>query len=596
MRSSAGGPRGVASSNASVRSTESLQIEKLDFKNPFIPPSDKDLLDIRREELQKRESLRVTRRSAPIWERNETPSTMARTRKLIEEIRAEVDPIALRKERETRGLISAATGALSRDRRTDKETLTDFLQKKREMFLTQMALDIKHNEIAKLDAIVNAKEHALRKTEAMLEEDAVRFDAFLKENDKSAHASLREAEEQAKLKAAKAMDLKRVKHQLGAVAAEKTKLQEILNDFEMYKDFLEALTPKEWIDSQLKQQEDIRKKRAEAAWQIKVSDWEKLRNEKLIELKAKAELDRRAALRAGNPLPPKLDLDAALDAALPPKPKLEDEPLPELSEAEKEIPMYFTTPDQLADIFSSLEESNLFLIQKCADVEQQLEELRVLHTECQNGIQQLNTSLQEQVEVLNAAINVERAKVAALTKKLGAKASGKKKTATSPDDNGSPTSDITQIVDTNASAQDAVEEDVSTTVLPITREKMVQIYNRCGLKATSSSDILSMLTGIEGKLEYLLAKLSSLDPEYVVMKGRERERERRIRVKEARLKAASEAHEARQIRMLERAQAPVAKREGKPIMYRSLLPKVTREVKIIDEDAERAKEEARFFS
>lgn len=47
------------------------------------------------------------------------------------------------------------------------------------------------------------KEEALRKSELMLEEDAIRFDAFLKENDKQAHEALKNAEKEAKLKADK---------------------------------------------------------------------------------------------------------------------------------------------------------------------------------------------------------------------------------------------------------------------------------------------------------------------------------------------------------------------------------------------------------
>jgi len=35
------------------------------------------------------------------------------------------------------------------------------------------------------------KEEALTKSEQMLEEDAMRFDAFLKENDKKAHDALK---------------------------------------------------------------------------------------------------------------------------------------------------------------------------------------------------------------------------------------------------------------------------------------------------------------------------------------------------------------------------------------------------------------------
>ena len=49
-----------------------------------------------------------------------------------------------------------------------------------------------------------------------------------------------------------------------------------------------------------------------------------------------------------------------------------------------------------------------------------------------------------------------------------------------------------------------------------------------------------------------------------------------------------------QKKMLERAQAPVIKRVGKPIMARTFLIKKEKNVVVIDKDAERKKEEAMF--
>lgn len=40
----------------------------------------------------------------------------------------------------------------------------------------------------------------MAKSEQMLEEDAVRFDTFLKENDKKAHEAIKRAEKETKLK------------------------------------------------------------------------------------------------------------------------------------------------------------------------------------------------------------------------------------------------------------------------------------------------------------------------------------------------------------------------------------------------------------
>jgi Domain of unknown function (DUF4200) len=62
------------------------------------------------------------------------------------------------------------------------ENLTQFVASKREMFLMSYSLTVKRDEMKKLSILAYDREEALRKAEKILEEDAARFDAFLKEN------------------------------------------------------------------------------------------------------------------------------------------------------------------------------------------------------------------------------------------------------------------------------------------------------------------------------------------------------------------------------------------------------------------------------
>jgi hypothetical protein len=66
-----------------------------------------------------------------------------------------------------------------------------------------------------------------------------------------------------------------------------------------------------------------------------------------------------------------------------PPPTLEDE---ELTSSGEDIPMFFVRPQQLLDIFTHLEESNLFLIQNCQEIEQQLEELKQQYRDTERAI------------------------------------------------------------------------------------------------------------------------------------------------------------------------------------------------------------------
>jgi len=480
----------------------------------------------------------------------------------------------LRKAREAKGLVSAATAAISGDRQREKETLGEFVSKKREMFLTQFSLDIKREEIARMEAEAAAREAAIDASTQQLEGDAVRFENFLKANDELAHDALKSAEAQTRAKTEKLQELKKVKHALGVVAAERSRLREVLDEFQAHKDFLDKLTPEEWIQERLGEQMELRKQRRQASFNAKLQVWEVIKEQKAADVAARIEADRKAALRRGVK-PPVVDVAALVAAAVPPPPLIEDEVLPQLTAEERELPIYFTEPQQLLSTFQQLEESNLFLIQNCQDIEQQLEELRQTHAETSATIAVQTAQLESQVAELNGQLQIEEAKVAALRKKAS-------KSAESSGGGG------------GGEEEDDTSDDALDNLINELRERIVEVYERCGFKATASSDTLSMLTGLEGKLESLLASLAGLEPDYVSLKEKEKERERRIRVREARLQHQQEEHDRMQKKMLERAQAPVIKRVGKPIMARTFLIKKEKNVVVVDKDAERKKEEAMF--
>ena len=120
-------------------------------------------------------------------------------------------------------------------RRPEKENMTEFIAKKREMFLVQMSLDTKRDEIRKLEEKAQMKEDALQRSEQMLEEDVMRFDAFLRENDAKAREAMKKAEEEAKKKQEKNQEIKRLMQQIQALNSEMSKHRESLEDCLKYK-------------------------------------------------------------------------------------------------------------------------------------------------------------------------------------------------------------------------------------------------------------------------------------------------------------------------------------------------------------------------
>lgn len=232
--------------------------------------------------------------------------------------------------------------------------------------------------------------------------------------------------------------------------------------------------------------------------------------------------------------------------------------------------MFFTSTAQLSELFVSLEESNLFLIQLCQDTEQALEELSAAANDTSSEAAATEKARAAIVATLSHQISVEESKVAALVRAAA--------------------------VD-GASKEEAGGGTVLDAIQPIARSRVIEIFSRAGFQPSASSDIISMLTAMEGRIEALVLQLATLDASYVAAAFKDGERRRRTDVRTARQKAAQELHDERMVKMVNNALAPPPQRAGKPVMYRSLLPSrrdrgESDEVGADDVDAD----EARFFT
>ncbi|XP_048462620.1 cilia- and flagella-associated protein 100-like [Rhincodon typus] len=147
---------------------------------------------------------------------------------------------------------------VTRDRQIEKETLNDYINKKREMFMLQYSLTMKKDEMRKLDEVAAAEEMKLEKAEQYLEEDAAMFDEFLKENDKNSVEAMQIAEQETKLKLEKVAEIKKVTTQMMAVKNDIVKFEETLKDYQVYRDFLIKLSPKEWKEERERKKKELK--------------------------------------------------------------------------------------------------------------------------------------------------------------------------------------------------------------------------------------------------------------------------------------------------------------------------------------------------
>ena len=220
-------------------------------------------------------------------------------------------------------------------------------------------------------------------------------------------------------------------------------------------------------------------------------------------------------------------IDAAVKAvAIKPEDVSDDE----VPEEEREMPMYFAEPQQLLDIFTALEESNLFLIQNSQETEEALEELKAKFFDTRGRMDTETAGLKVQIDSLKGSIEVEEAKGQGLNARAGR----------------------------NTGVQH--QEDTLNEL----NRKVAETYRAIFSEGDATLSTLQMLTNIEAKLEELLSTIDSMPKDEVEAEEKKKEKERRQRAREIKQAAAAAAQEERIQRSIRRAQQPVVKRTGSP--------------------------------
>lgn len=478
--------------------------------NPFALANDEEVFRLRDEERKRRQKERIAERKLPVWKKGVKP---ALTKQVIPSQEVPVSKTV----RQARELVAS----VANERRQEKENMAEFIAKKREMFLVQMSLDTKREEIRKLEEKAQMKEEALKKSEQMLEEDAIRFDTFLKENDKKAHEAIKRAERETKMKNEKVQEIKRLNQQIQLVTSDMSKHKETLEDCLKYKAFLDSLTPQDWFEEQKR---------------VKTERQQERRALRVARNKAKKEADdsetaSRTSSR-GRATPPQQKKRSRV--APSPKCDLENE---DLESSGDELPMYFTKPQQLLDIFTQLEEQNLFLIQNCQETEEALEELKQNFEATQNDMEGKTKLLKQNIADLEAQIDAEDLKAAQLRSRLAA---------------------------TAGEASGTQEK-----VLAMLHDKVKDVYQKCGFDVTSHPSTLVMLSELEAKLEMLLDHVAAMPDEYIIKEEKDKEKKRRER-KRAEQQALQDAlQEERNRKSIARSLQAPKKRTGRQVMFRS---------------------------
>jgi hypothetical protein len=247
------------SSAASIRSrgrTADILDELENAPNPFTMPSDEEVFVLREQERARKIEERARLKHLKVHEKT-TWGTRNAGIKVGKAEESDYDfDMPFGEEEEEDGVLPPAEGGedgnaqkISRGAK-DKESMSDFILKKREMFLVQMSLNTKRDEILKLEQRAHARDLALKESEAMLVADDERFQQFIRENDEQAHEAIKRADEATKARNQRVQEIKQINAEIKRVDAEISKLEDKLGDCLDYREFLIECTPEDWYEAQ----------------------------------------------------------------------------------------------------------------------------------------------------------------------------------------------------------------------------------------------------------------------------------------------------------------------------------------------------------
>ncbi|KAJ8046504.1 hypothetical protein HOLleu_05190 [Holothuria leucospilota] len=557
------------SAKTSSTSTALVEIEESSpNQNPFTIPADNDIFMLRDKERQRKKAERIKQRDLKVHEKSTYTSRVnamrASLRKPLQEID---DDVELEDEMDDRALAvkddPAFTLAVTRDRHVEKESLTDYIAKKREMFLVQYSLGVKRDEMRKLEEIAQAEEKKLELAELYLEEDAAMFDEFLKENDKNSVEAIKIAEAETKAKLEKVSEIKKINAQIMHIKSEISKNEDLLKEYQLYKKFLDSLTPSEWREEQKAEREKKRKekngnKRKTSAGKTKGSTASTDAKGSRPSLSRSSQKPSQISIKVGS----------AGKRSVAGKEENQSDKVSGTDsdyDSDEEPVLYFTEPQQLLDIFQELEEQNLSLIQNSQETEEALEEIKQTISLTEEKMDRETNILKQQISILTSAIDREEEKAKDLEHK----------------------SKMFSFGEFKAEDQEAM--------LDMLNAKVEEVYANCIGDNEANISTLQMLTNIESKLEELFESIETMPPEKVEAAEKAKEKERRMRLREEKLEAQRIHQEERVRRALERAQADPKKKTGRKLVYRSEPPQTKKKVDQSKNRANKEEEEMAFF-
>ncbi|XP_042548971.1 coiled-coil domain-containing protein 38 [Dipodomys spectabilis] len=455
-----------------------------------------------------------------------------------------------------------------------KKTLFDFINDQRSRFLLEYAVATKKNTIKKLDKCITTKENQLRKAEKKLQEDAMAFEEFLRENDQRSVDALKVAAQETLNKLQMTAELKKANMEMQVIKSDITKTEFLLREYMQYGYFLLKLSPKHWQIQQTLKKEQAQKSNtvlpkivpkstgsshkkhhrvdgsektsSDEHYTVKVNKGKHLKKANLIP-EAKKSFSRPESSSSEDSLDFILDND--INFALEPE-------------------IYFKEPEELLQVLTELEEQNLNLVQYSQEIDENLDEVNRREKIIQDKINANVSFLLEHKEMLKVQCVREEEKAAELELR----------------------SRLFSFGEFNSDTQEKLIQSLS--------KKINQVYTMCiGEAEVGSMTAVQKLVKVENRLVELSDLIESIPKENMEAIERIKQKERRQKLRDEKMREKQRHQEERLRAALERAVAQPKKKLGRRLVYRSKpLSSNKEEIVLVTDSRAKSLEEEYFFS
>ncbi|XP_030069928.1 coiled-coil domain-containing protein 38 isoform X1 [Microcaecilia unicolor] len=593
-------------------------------RNPFKYP-DTDLFRFRSEQMKKKKEEKQLLKNQKIHEKttfaSRAGSRSVSVRRTIsdtdETSEPEVESFAESLKCDPSWILSVAKRCSC-----DSKSVKDYIAKKREIFLAQYTVSVKQEAIRTMETTALEEEQQIGDSEKKLEEDTLAFEEFLKENDRNSVEALKMAEQETRNKLDKNSEIRKAMGEMMSVTSDIARNGDILKEFLMYEEFLRKLSPTEWQEQQYNKKVARKTKKREKEKKNRESVMlpaiVKRTDSKTTKILPKADSTKEVKTHSKQKSLPESKRSSTRiqhPHNLPALPEIEGGLLDKLShfegrcraetrdcfwllqvmtsptcvavhillstenihyrstvhspledsDSEEEPEIYFTDPQQLLCVFTELEEQNLSLILNCQETHETLEEIRERSLMIQNKMKVKTNTLKEHKEMLHVACVEQEEKAAELELRARLFCFG----------------------EFNSQEQDKL--------LQVLNQKISHVYQTCIGESETTVSTLNMLSSIERHIDELYELLEAVSKDSLEAVQKSKKKERRMRIREEKLKQQLLHQEERLKRALARATADPKRQTGRKLMPRSAPPKTKAKTSEDDQHTARVQEEYRYF-